>query len=193
MNRRGFTIVEMMMVVGVIAVLMTIVTTTAMSSMRGSREKRKEAMRIALQAGITAYQARDSEGKWPRPIESLADSSETAVLSDNDAQTVFRMIVQKGLIDPNGLFVAPSGVQDGKGTGRSYSDAKNGDGRRQGITVNQMVFGYQGKMTGRFHRFNIVYKAETDSVIVSDHCQNCLTESGGCRDGNCETCHRAEK
>ena len=194
MNRRGFTIVELMMVIGVIAVLMTIVTTTAMSSMRGSREKRTEAMKVALQAAIVAYQARDSEGKWPRPINDLADQAETGVLSENDAQTVFRMVVQKSLVDPNGLFVAPSGVLDGKGSGRSFADATNGKPpRRQGIAVSSMVFGYQGKITGKFHRFNIVYHAETDSVTVSEHCHNCLTSSGGCNNSSCETCHKFEQ
>ena len=201
MNRRGFTIVELMMVIGVIAVLMTIVTTSAMSSMRGSREKRTEAMRVALEASIASYQAQEPTGKWPGPIESLAESAESAVLSEDEAQKVFQMIVQHSmgqksprmqLIDPNGLFVAPSGVQDGKGSGRSFSEARNGDGRRQKMPVANMVFGYQGKITGKFHRFNIVYHAQTDSVSVSTHCHQCLTTTG-CSNGNCETCHAAEK
>ena len=201
MNRRGFTIVELMMVIGVIAVLMTIVTTTAMSSMRGSREKRTEAMRVALQTAITTYQAQDSEGKWPKEIETFAEKAESAVLSESDAQKVFQKIVQMSigqgerylpLIDPKGLFVAPYGVMDGKGAGRSFSEARQGDGRRQKLPVAQMAFGYQGKMTGRFHRFNIVYHAQTDSVEVSKCCHECLTESG-CRNGNCPTCHAAER
>lgn len=201
MNRRGFTIVELMMVIGVIAVLMTIVTTTAMSSMRGSREKMAEAMRIALQTAITTYQAQDSKGQWPSEIETFAENAESAVLSESDAQKVFQKIVQIStgqggryvpLIDPAGLFVAPYGVQDGKGSGRSFSSARQGDGRRQKLPVASMAFGYQGKMTGRFHRFNIVYHAQTDSIEVSKCCHECLTESG-CRNGNCQTCHAPER
>ena len=201
MNRRGFTIVELMMVIGVIAVLMTIVTTTAMSSMRGSREKMAEAMRVALQSAITTYQAQDSGGKWPSEIESYAENAETAVLSESDAQKVFQKIVQMSigqgekylpLIDPKGLIVAPYGVMDGKGAGRSFSAARQGDGRRQKLPVAQMAFGYQGKMTGRFHRFNIVSHAQTDSVEVSKCCHECLAESG-CRNGNCPVCHAPER
>ena len=202
MNRRGFTIVELMMVIGVIAVLMTIVTTSAMSSMRGSREKRRDAMRIALESAIATYQAQNSEGKWPGPIESLAENAESAVLSESDAQKVFQIIVQHSmgqasprmqLIDPNGLFVAPSGVQDGKGSGRSFPDARNGDGRRrQKMPVANMAFGYQGTVTGKFHRFNIVYHAQTDSVSVSAHCHDCVTTTG-CSNGNCPKCHANEK
>jgi len=201
MNRRGFTIVELMMVIGVIAVLMTIVTTTAMSSMRGSRDKMAEAMRVALQAAITTYQAQDSAGKWPSEIETYAENAESAVLSESDSQKVFQKVVQMSigqgekyipLIDPHGLFVAPYGVEDGKGSGRSFSSARQGDGRRQKLPVAQMAFGYQGKMTGRFHRFNIIYHAQTDSIEVSKCCQNCISVSG-CRNHNCPTCHAPER
>jgi len=201
MNRRGFTIVELMMVVGVIAVLMTIVTTSAMSSIRGSREKRADTMCMALQSAITTYQAQDPQGRWPGAIEDLAENAESGVLSESDAQKVFQIIVQRStgqggalmpLIDPNGLFVAPSGVQDGRGTGRAFSDARNGDARRQKLAVANMAFGYQGKMTGKFHRFNIVYHGQTDSVTVSKHCHECLTTTG-CRNGDCPTCHKFEK
>ena len=201
MNRRGFTIVELMMVIGVIAVLMTIVTTTAMSSMRGSRDKMAEAMRVALQAAITTYQAQDSTGKWPSEIETYAENAESAVLGESESQKVFQKIVQMStgqgekyipLIDPHGLFVAPYGVEDGKGAGRSFSSARQGDGRRQKLPVAQMAFGYQGKMTGRFHRFNIIYHAQTDSIEVSKCCQNCISVSG-CRNHNCPTCHAPER
>ena len=96
------------------------------------------------------------------------------------------------LIDPKGLIVAPYGVMDGTGAGRSFSAARQGDGRRQKLPVAQMAFGYQGKMTGRFHRFNIVYHAQTDSVEVSKCCHECLTESG-CRNRDCPVCHAPER
>ena len=76
------------------------------------------------------------------------------------------------LIDPHALFVAPEGAIDGKSAGMSYDEARHGDAhRRRKIPVAQMVFGYQIKDSGKFHRFNIIYHAETDSVEVSssDH------------------------
>ena len=179
--RKAFTIVELMVVVAVISVLMTIVTTASMHVIRSSRDQRRDAMRVALQAAIATYQASNSEGDWPGALKNAAENGRTVVLSEEEAQNVFRIIVQKStgesgtplpLIDPHALFVAPSGAIDGKSSGMSYDAARQGDAhRRRKIPVSQLLFGYQIKETGKFHRYNIIYHAETDSVEVSagDH------------------------
>lgn len=179
--RKAFTIVELMVVVAVIAVLMTIVTTASMHAIRSSRDQRKEAMRVAFQAAIATYQASNSEGDWPGALKNASENGRSVVLSEDEAQNVFRIIVQKStgesgtplpLIDPHALFVAPNGAIDYKSSGMSYDAARQGDAHRQRkIPVSQMVFGYQLKESGKFHRFNIIYHAETDSVEVSaeDH------------------------
>ena len=199
--RKAFTIVELMVVMGVIAVLMTIVTTASMNSIRSSRERRQEAMRVAFQAAIATYQASNSNGDWPGALKSAAENGRTVVLSEAEAQNVFRIIVQKStgesgtplpLIDPHALFVAPNGAVDGKSSGLSYDDARHGDAhRRRKIPVAQMLFGYQGKNSGKFYRFNIVYHAETDSVTVSACCEKCLSKDG-CRNSKCQYCHGRE-
>ena len=62
-TKRGFTIVEMLMVIAVLAVLTGIVATAATSAIHKSRVRKNEALRIALQTGIaTFYQ---QEGYWP--------------------------------------------------------------------------------------------------------------------------------
>lgn len=201
MNRKGFTIVELMMVVGVIAILMTIVTTASMSAMSSSREKRRDVMRAALELAIDTMHAQDREGKWHPKIESFAEEEESGVLDEQSAQDVFRDIVKKSvkreggvqLIDPTGLFVRPSGG----GAAKSFADARSvngraGDGTSTGIRIGSMVFGYQGKNTGKFHPFNIVYDAQTDRVKVSTCCHDCLGVNG-CRNSNCQTCHAPEK
>ena len=175
--RKAFTIVELMIVVAVIAVLMTIVTTASMNAIRSSRAKRRDATCAALQAAIATYQASNSEGDWPGALKTFADSGRSGILSEEEAQNVFRIIVQKStgesgaplpLIDPHALFVAPSGARDGRSTGLSYDDARQGDAhRRRKLPVAQMVFGYQIPETGKFHRFNVIYHAETDSVEVT--------------------------
>ena len=179
--KKGFTIVELLITVSVLAVLMTIVTTASMNAIRSSRDQRKEAMRVALQASIATYQASNDKGDWPGALKNAAENGRTVVLSEDEAQRVFRIIVQKStgesgsplpLIDPHGLVVAPSGAIDGRSAGMPYDEARRGDAhRRRTIPVAQMVFGYQIKDSGKFHRFNIVYHAETDSVEVSaeDH------------------------
>ena len=50
-TKRGFTIVEMLMVIAVLAVLTGIVATAATSVIRKSRERKTEALRAALQTG----------------------------------------------------------------------------------------------------------------------------------------------
>lgn len=200
--RKGFTIIELLMVIGVIAVLMTIVTTAATNSIRSSRAQRCEAMKTALQSALATYQAADSQGKWPAPIQTVADGGVTRVLSQAEAQRAFRIVVQRStgesgstlpLIDPHGLFVAPSGAEDGVTMGRSYDDARRKSAHHQKtLPVAQMEFGYPGWKTGKFYHYNIIYHAESDSVTVSTCCEKCLEEKG-CKDSNCQYCHRKER
>ena len=174
--KKGFTIIELLMVIAIISVLATLVTTASVATMRSSRGKRREAMRIALEAAIATYHAQDANEKWPGAIENLAAGSDSAVLSEDQAQTVFRDLVKKSigasgaknpLIDPGGLFVAASGAVDGKSSGLGFTDALHGGPHRRKIGVSQMEFGYQGRKSGRFRRFNVIYHAETDSVEVT--------------------------
>ena len=59
--RRGFTIVEMLAVIGVIAVLLSIIVSVATNSIRSARSKRASVMCGSLQQAISAYYAQ--EGK----------------------------------------------------------------------------------------------------------------------------------
>ena len=72
--KRGFTIVELMMVAGVIVVLMGIVTTAASQSIRASRSRRADALCSLVLAGFNAYYAQYD--KWPGKIgEQIANGS----------------------------------------------------------------------------------------------------------------------
>lgn len=206
MSRKGFTLVELMMVVTILSVLMGIVTTAAVASLRSSREKRRDAMQYSLQAAIATFHAQDSEGKWPGSIESLAKNGDTKVLSAAESQDVFQEVVKMSvkksggvpLIDANGLFVAPSGVQDGRGYGMSFTEARKKDARHQQLSVSKMVFGYQGKMTGKFHRYTVIYNSATDSAKVSACCEQCCGINGCTKDGKngnelCPICHKGEE
>ena len=203
--KRAFTIIELLMVIAIISVLATIVTTASVATLRSSRTKRRDAMRIALEAAIATYHAQDADEKWPGAIENLAAGSDSAVLSEDQAQTVFRDLVKKSigasgvknpLIDPGGLFVAPNGAVDGKSAGLGFTDALHGGPHRKKIGVGSMVFGYQGRKSGKFRRFNVIYHAETDSVKVSACCHECCGVNGCEKNGSqghlrC-SCHKDE-
>ena len=175
MKRRGFTIVELLAVIAILAVLMTIIVTAATGVFRASRGRRTEAMRVALQAAIASYRAADSNGRWPGSLNSKSAMGTSGYLEDEEAQNVFRIIVQKAtgangtplpLIDPSGLFVAPSGAKDGETSGLSFNEARQGTAKRQKLAVSNMLFGYPDESSGRFRRFHIYYSAASDSVSV---------------------------
>ena len=198
MGRRGFTIVEMLMVVGILSVLLTIVTTAAVSSMRSSRAKRTEAMRQLIVNGIATYYAQ--KGQWPSAIESAASGNKDKVLDLNASQEAIREVVRESskrggtpYVNPSALFVAPSGVTDGRASGSDFKSALKGDAHRRPIGVSQMVFGFQCRESGKFRRFQLIYRAATDSVELAGHCDTCIEKNeedriGDCKNGSC-TCH----
>ena len=49
MRKKGFTIVELLMVVAILATLLGIITTAVFASIRQARDRRAEAMRQTLQ------------------------------------------------------------------------------------------------------------------------------------------------
>ena len=195
-SRRGFTIVELLVVIGIIGILLGLITTAMTSSVKNARVRRAEAMANAFQQAISAYHAQ--EGKWPDKIETLADNSDNKVkytLSHKDADDVFKTIVSdssgasrsRPLIDASALFVARSGTvhDDGCfdnhsdsslntycgnrrcGNGVDFSIASNKNDPKTHIPLSDMVFGWQGRQNGKFCRFWITYNVLTDSVTVT--------------------------
>lgn len=140
--KKGFTIVELMTVGGILAVLLSIVVVAAGGAMKNAREKRATAMASSLQQGINAFYAQ--EGKWPQAIESRIRS-----LSDNDGDVVhfrakevdeiLREVVGKGfgksggmrsmLVDASALFVARASdlKNGGNGCNDNHADKTKND------------------------------------------------------------------
>ena len=144
MKRRGFTIVELLTVVGIISVLVTIVITAAAGAIRQARTRRADAMCSALQTALTAYYAQ--EGKWPKVIEDYADRAKEGIhtFSASDTDKIFQEIVGKGfgkasgrrstLVDASALFVADKGrLQNG---GKGCSD-NHGNRHKSNFCGNQ--------------------------------------------------------
>lgn len=113
--RNGFTIVEMLVVIAVIAILAGAITVGVNGMFYKSRLGRAKAMRALLQSGLETYYAQT--GEWPKRIQSLAEGKgvkqDAILLSDDDADDCFREIVKvsvgpnaKPVMDASGLFVA---------------------------------------------------------------------------------------
>ena len=185
--KRAFTLLELMVVMVVLSILMTLVVISANASIASARDKRTEAMRVVLEAGINAYYG--ATGKWPGPLESLAQNggSNSTVLDYKGAsQQVFQEVVKASVrrgnpahyLSPAALFVAPARTKNGKGTGLDFNAARmKGERGRAAIGVSQMHFGYQDRDTGKFRRFRIHYNPATDSINVVLTNGKALTEN----------------
>ena len=172
--RRGFTILELMVVISVIAILATLVTRAAQSSIKEAREKQARVMAKAIEVGIANYHAQ--HGEWPSKIESCADSGRSpsgnpgnpGALPDSDADAVMQQVVKEAdsgspMLDASALFVATKSAAEKKhGYGINFGDA-----RRRGVALTDMAFGYQRKRDGVFRRFIIKYDPTNDTVTVS--------------------------
>ena len=77
MKKKGFTIVELLMVVAVLAVLTGIITTAASSAIKPARARRTDAAQATLQNGIAAYYAQHNY--WPPKGGALDKWSENGL------------------------------------------------------------------------------------------------------------------
>lgn len=114
-NKSGFTIVEMLVVVAIIAILAGAITMGVNGMFYKSRVGRAKSMRAMLQSGLETFYART--GEWPSPIKDIAennkDGKDVVELSATKADQCFYEIVKisvgpnaKPVIDPSGLFVS---------------------------------------------------------------------------------------
>ena len=184
--KRGFTIVELMMVIGIMAVLATIVTTASTGAIREARGHKADAIVSMLQVGLNTYYAQ--KGEWPGDFGNKVNRGLTGNYrmasgdldpdryqlssgeTDNLISELVRESVQGGnpLLDVTGLFVCRSGSVNEKTTGMDFMDAVRGTKRsKKKMKVSEMCFGYPDKETGRFKRLTVVYSIPSDSITVS--------------------------
>lgn len=195
MMKKGFTIVELLVVLGIIAVLMGIITTAASSSIRASRTQKTNALCTLVQTGLSTY--REQEGKWP--VSALngdvvqpnankmgpggTDDPNIYLLSATEVRQAVKALVDKAkqnspVMDISGLFVAR---QDNELTGSSdkrrpqksvhgmdFMTAVRGSKQsKRKMSSAEMYFGYPDPETGLFLRFKMVYSIASDQITVS--------------------------
>jgi prepilin-type N-terminal cleavage/methylation domain-containing protein len=112
MKKSGFTIVEMLVVIAVIAILAGAITMGVGGMFYKSRLGKAKAMRGILQSGLETYYAR--MGEWPDAIKSKADytGGDSVELSPSEVDSCFREIVKVSVgssanpvLDPSSLYV----------------------------------------------------------------------------------------
>lgn len=173
--RKGFTIVEMLMVLGIIAVLLGLVTSAATSAIKHARDHKASACQQIIQAGIASYRAQ--LGEWPGRLKSLSENGvpnnkryytlETSEYDQVISEVVKESVNGNGtpLMDVNGLIVAPKSSNGSWGI--EFREAVKKQKKHGGkIKVSDMAFGYQDS-SGHFHRFTITYNPDADNVTVS--------------------------
>lgn len=195
--KKGFTIVELLMVITIIAVLMGIVTTAASESIKQSRSRKADALCSLVQAGLNAYYAQND--KWPGPLGSKIESGSLGtrpnqegpgrqndpdkfVLNGGEVKDMVLELVTEAkngnpLMDISGLFVSKydGELSGGDGTGKpkkayglDFMSAIHGTKQSpKKMTTGQMFFGYPDPETGYFLRFKIVYSISTDQFNVT--------------------------
>jgi prepilin-type N-terminal cleavage/methylation domain-containing protein len=176
MKRQGFTIVELLMVIGILAVLLGIITTAATASIRQARTRRANAMKQTLQNGVMAY--RQLKDKWPGKLEDWAEQQNKGTvgyLSNGDYDKVMQELLKNSagksvkvrVMDPVGLLVMGATGTDGKSGGVDFRSAatKNGPYAKR-MSTSEMTVIYLKKESGKAYRYVIEYNAESDSVTV---------------------------
>ncbi len=189
MKKRGFTIIELVLVVGILAVLMTMVTTAASQSVKASREKRTAALTSVVQTGLATYYAQ--KGEWPGSVgQKIANGTlkgnsnkegannqtdeDLYVLDGAEVRDMIKDMVdeaKKGnpVMDLSGLFVSRNSGETGqKGLGLDFITAIHGTKETaRKMKTAEMYYGYPCPDTGYFRRFKIVYSIPTDQMTVS--------------------------
>ena len=192
MKRRGFTIVELLMVIGIIAVLMGIITTAASSSIRSSRTQKANALCTIVQTALATY--REQKGEWPITMPTSRanneggnnnDVADIVVLNGAEVRACVKALVEETkkhnpMMDISGLFVSRqdgelAGGTDSSGNrkvkpafGLDFMQAIHGTRESsKKMKSSEMYFGYPDPETGYFLRFKMTYSIPTDQLTVS--------------------------
>lgn len=183
-KKKGFTIVELLMVVGIIAVLLGIVTTVASSSIKSSRRQKAEALCAMVQAGLATYYAQ--EGRWPVDVcnnpsprknkegpDKTDDPNKIVLKGSEVRKAVYELVrmtkLNRPMMDVSGLFVSRQEGRYGQPChGLDFMSAVRGTRESsKKMTSSEMYFGYPEEGSGFFRHFKMVYSIPADTITVS--------------------------
>lgn len=156
--RKGFTLVELMMVMVVMAILATLATGAALKSIRQAKEQRINATCVALGQALVNYRA--AEQRWPVALESTDANSTTVTFQETNAKVFAPLIEnrQKVYLDPSALLTKVSGM--GVISLRAAMDRKTAPA--------SCPLGYPDSSNGNiFKYFRVTFNLSLDTVTVS--------------------------
>lgn len=187
MRRRGFTIVEMMVVVTIISILLGITFVAVNSAMRSARQHQADVLCQTVETGLATYYAQKDH--WPDPLGGKVESGvyggngetdatgqsdpDKYVLKSSEVRAMVKALVEEAkrgnpLLDISALFVSrDSGEMNGKGYGLDFMTAIRGNSRsKRKMSTSEMYYGYPDIDTGRFRRFKMIYSIPADAIQV---------------------------
>ena len=157
-GQRGFTIVELLVVIAVMSVLATLVTGAAMKAIKQSRERRVEATIKGLEMALMNFRAR--ENCWPVTLKQSGNDSSIWFHGVDNAE-VFKKLIAGGsdgttrYLDGAALIVSVNGQR--MSLFKALEKSKSSDKAiGYALPANQNVFGC----------FCVEFNPLTDSVKV---------------------------
>jgi prepilin-type N-terminal cleavage/methylation domain-containing protein len=168
-RKKGFTLVELMLVIAVMAILATLSIGGFMKILRNAREKRINAMRDSLELALVNF--RGHQGRWPVGLKPARQGDYIVTFRGSDQQgaaknwEVFEEIVKDGKylsaadyltrINGQGMVVSLQEAIDGK------------DKRGRSLPGGTKPLGYANPLNQRtFHYFYVEFNLLTDSAKV---------------------------
>lgn len=160
-HKRGFTIVELLVVIAIMAVVATLATQAAMKAMRQSRSKRIETTRRSLELALMNY--RTLHGEWSFDTSIMQQDPKLGAQflwlhGKNNAKAFESLLAtsngKKSYLDTSALFTRVNGAR--------MTVQKAIQDNRSDIAI-----GYaQPDNVDRFYYYCVLYRKETDSVVV---------------------------
>jgi len=171
--KRGFSLIELLMVIAVMAVIATLTIGGVTKSIQASREKRVDTMCDSLRLALITYRAQ--EGRWPCRLDPGTKNGTQIADSDDPADVTMNRVVYSR--EENRKVFAPLIPQRGTKKGYYISTAEfltkiGGEGvipLREAVDkgISQPPLGYANpKNQSEFMYFRVEFNLLTDSVVV---------------------------
>lgn len=171
MKRKGFTIIELMMVIAVISILITITTGSIAGAMKRARSQRATALCAMVREGLETYYAQ--KGEWPWGDKEVDHEDGYYWLTESETKDAIFKLVKEAhdhnpMMDISGLFVSTKSGEPGlKNRGLDFMAAVKGTKEYpKKIPASQLYYGYPTTDGGYFRRFVIKYSPVSDKIIV---------------------------